>query len=147
MRRRSRPADPAVAPGHIPGIDGGNIHRAAEPPALALQEQRADLPLAAGGVVGGHQPHRISGEQPAAVRGGTPGQQQPPERQPVIDGPGQSAAAQRERGRRAPLPVRTVGQLVGMTAYALRRLKNFGEISLAEVRRKLAERGLKLAGD
>src|SRR5262249_5756639 len=67
VRRGCGAPDPAVAPRHIPRVDGRDVHRAAEAPALALQEQLADLALALGGVVAGHQPHRTGGQQPAAV--------------------------------------------------------------------------------
>src|SRR5215467_13409604 len=37
VRRRSGAADPAVTPGHIPRIDGGDIDRPAESPPLSLE--------------------------------------------------------------------------------------------------------------
>ena len=53
------------------------------------------------------------------------------------------------RGRKcaAKLGISTIGDLVRRTAEDLLECKNFGVTSLAEVREKLTERGLSLAGD
>lgn len=45
------------------------------------------------------------------------------------------------------LDVCTIGDLTKTTAKALMACKNFGVVSLTEVREKLAERGLKLSGE
>jgi hypothetical protein len=45
VRCCSGAADPAVASWHVPGIDGFNVNRAAEPPALTLQGQPAGIAL------------------------------------------------------------------------------------------------------
>lgn len=99
VRRRSGAADPAVTAWQIPRVDGRDVDRPAESPPLALEEQLADLALGWGGVVAGHQPYRIGGQQPPAVGGGAFGQQHPAEGKPVIGGSGQPAIAQREWGR------------------------------------------------
>ncbi len=42
----------------VPWVDGLDVDRAAETPALALQKQPAGIALGLGQVVGGHLPHR-----------------------------------------------------------------------------------------
>jgi len=53
----------------------------------------------------------------------------------------------RSRKGATKLGVTTITELTQRTAVDLLELKNFGLTSLEEVRRKLAERGLKLRGD
>src|SRR6476660_9417205 len=107
------PADPAVASDHVPRIDGRDVDRAAEPPALTLEEELPDLALCGRCVVVDHELHGIGREQPVAASGDTSGKQHASEGQPVITGSCQAAIAQGERRRCAPLAIESAGVLQG----------------------------------
>jgi DNA-directed RNA polymerase alpha subunit len=53
----------------------------------------------------------------------------------------------RVRKATTQLGINTVERLLTFTAKELSELRNFGAVSLAEVREKLADRGLKLKND